>query len=86
MPTYDYCCDANGQVIEVSHRMNEAVVTWGELCERLGMPPGDTPGDTPVKKLITGSHVVNSARLGSGQAPPCETGAPCCGGMACGLN
>ncbi|MEE4379263.1 MAG: zinc ribbon domain-containing protein, partial [Candidatus Competibacteraceae bacterium] len=62
------------------------VVTWGELCERLGISPGDTPTEAPVKKLITGGHVVNSTRLGSGQAPPCQTGAPCGGGMACGLN
>ncbi len=34
MPTYDYRCGANQQVVEVSHRMGEVLYSWGELCER----------------------------------------------------
>lgn len=83
MPSYDYCCDANGRVVEARHPMNELLTTWGELCERAGLEPGDTPAATPVRKLISGSGVVRSASLGS--APPCESG-PCCGDKACGMG
>jgi hypothetical protein len=85
MPKYDYLCTANGQVVEVSHRMNETLSNWGELCRQADWPLGDTAPEAPVKKLITGGHVVSSSRLGSGQAPPCENGGPCRGGL-CGMN
>ena len=82
MPTYDYACDANGRTVEVRHRMSEDIRTWGELCERAGIEPGDTPLDAPVKKLATGGQVVRSGSLGD-SAPPCASGG-CAGGM-CGL-
>lgn len=31
MPTYDYRCEANGQVYEVRHAMALRPKTWGEL-------------------------------------------------------
>ena len=43
MPTYDYRCESNSRVVEVMHRMNEQMRTWGELCEKAGVAPGDTP-------------------------------------------
>jgi hypothetical protein len=86
MPTYDYRCDANGRTLEARHGMNERVTTWGELCAMLGIDPGDTPADEPVRKIISTGGVVRSENLGSGVAPPCESGAgPCCGGGLCGL-
>lgn len=85
MPTYDYRCEANGQVLEVSHRMNDQVSTWGELCQRLGIDPGATPADSPVKRLATGGNLVRSSALSSGAEPACSTGSCCPGGM-CGLN
>lgn len=86
MPTYDYRCDANGQVVEVNHRMNEGLATWGELCTRLGMVPGETPADSPIHRLATGGNIISSNSLGSGRAPAptCGTGACCSGGM-CGF-
>ncbi len=88
MPTYDYRCEANGRVVEVRHGMNETVATWGELCERAGIDPGDTPLDAPVRRLISGGYVVSSASLGN-PAPACD--APGCGmggcaSGACGLE
>lgn len=83
MPTYDYRCDFNGRTLEVRHAMSESLSTWGELCARLGIDPGATPETEPVRRLITGGIVINSENLGSGTAPPCETGAPCCGGRLC---
>lgn len=85
MPTYDYRCDTNDRVLEVSHRMSESLSTWGELCERLGMEPGETPADAPVHRLATGGNIINSTSRGSGVEPACATGSCCPGGM-CGLG
>ena len=84
MPTYDYICEANGQVIEVRHRMSETLSTWEQLCETAGIDIGDTPADAPVARLATGGQVVRSSSLGE-SAPPCATGS-CCGGGMCGLG
>ncbi len=86
MPTYDYRCEANGQIIEVNHRMNETLACWGEVCKYAAIDPGDIPADSPVTRLATGGQVVTSTNLGSGSAPACETGGPCCGAGLCGLN
>ena len=85
MPTYDYICDANNQVVEVKHRMSENLGTWGELCQAAGIEVGNTPLDSPVKRLANGGQVVRSGSLGKDSAPPCSSG-PCCGGGMCGLN
>jgi hypothetical protein len=87
MPTYDYRCDANGQVLEVSHRMSESLSTWGELCARVGLDGGDTPADAPVHRLATGGNIISSTSRGSGQAPmpSCASG-NCCNGGFCGMN
>jgi predicted nucleic acid-binding Zn ribbon protein len=84
MPTYDYACDANGEVVEVRHRMSDVLSTWGQLCEKNGMPVGDTPANAPVRKLATGGQVVRSSSLRD-SAPPCATGS-CCGGGVCGIE
>jgi hypothetical protein len=87
MPTYDYRCDANGRVVEVSHRMSEVMHSWGELCARAGITLGDTPPDSPVQRLATGGNIVSTSHMGSGfdPAPACSTGA-CCPGGVCGLD
>ncbi len=54
MPTYDYRCDANGQVVEVIHSISETIKTWGKLCEKAGINPGATPVDATVTHHITG--------------------------------
>ncbi|HHH39912.1 MAG TPA: zinc ribbon domain-containing protein [Sedimenticola sp.] len=85
MPTYDYFCEANGRKVEVNHKMSENLSTWGELCERAGLEPGDTPSDAPVKRLATGGNIINSSSRGEAAAPACATGSCCPGGM-CGLE
>jgi predicted nucleic acid-binding Zn ribbon protein len=81
MPTYDYICEANGRVVEVSHKMSERVASWGELCERAGLAPGKTAPSAPVTKLISGGAVISSGNLGSTERP-CDYGTPC-GSCAC---
>ncbi|NKN31767.1 zinc ribbon domain-containing protein [Marichromatium bheemlicum] len=85
MPTYDYRCDANDRVIEVSHRMSETLSTWGELCARAGIEPGDTAPETPVRRLATGGNLIASTSLGSGAAPACCPSGSCCSNGMCGL-
>jgi hypothetical protein len=86
MPKYDYLCEANGQTVEVSHPMSERLSTWGEVCERTERELGGVSAETPVRKLITGGGVVNASALKNPEAPPCQTGAPCCGANRCGFN
>ena len=88
MPTYDYVCEANGQKVEVSHKMSESIDTWGKLCEYAQIEPGDTPSDTPVRKLITGGAVIGASTLKNPE-PACSTGSCSTSGCAsgrCGLN
>lgn len=84
MPTYDYRCNDNGQVVEVKHPMSDRLKTWGELCAVAGIDPGETSADAPVERMITGGQVVKSSSLGDAGVPPCG-GGPCGGGM-CGLG
>lgn len=82
MPTYDYRCDTNDRVVEVKHGMSEQLSTWGELCERAGIEPGDTPAHAPVQRLITGGY-LNANGSGGADLPPCASGG--CGTGMCGL-
>jgi hypothetical protein len=59
MPTYDYYCEANGQMVEVIHRISETMNTWGELCEKVGVEPGSTAVDAVVTRHITGGSFNN---------------------------
>lgn len=83
MPTYDYRCNATGEVFEVKHRMSECLSTWGELCERAGIESGELSPDSPVTRLATGGQVVKSTSLGD-RGSPC--GASGCGRGMCGMN
>ena len=84
MPSYDYRCAANGRVVEVRHRMSEKLTTWGEVCAKAGIEPGDTPHDAPVDRLISGGGIVSSGALSNPEPPSCGSGG--CGGGLCGLN
>jgi hypothetical protein len=84
MPTYDYFCETNGRKVEVRHGMNEELANWGELCAKAQVEPGDTPAETPVRRLISGGAVISSSSL-SNPEPSCATGS-CCPGGTCGLR
>ncbi len=53
MPRYEYHCQESGRTVEVEHAMSERLSTWGELCRRAGVDPGDTPANAPVEKVIS---------------------------------
>jgi len=72
MPTYEYHCPANGRVVTVVHRMVEDLHTWGELCGRAGIDPGDTPPDAPIAKKIGRAAFASRGNLGCDAAPPIE--------------
>jgi len=79
MPSYDYRCPANDRVLEVRHGMNDAVSTWGELCQRAGIELGDTPADAPVERIYMPGGV---AAVGGGKTAE----APSCGLHRCGAG
>lgn len=54
MITYEYFCESNNETVEVSHRMIESLKTWGEVCEKAGVPLNGTPAAAPVERLISG--------------------------------
>lgn len=84
MPSYDYRCVANGQIVEVKHGISDKLKTWGEVCACAGITLGDTSAETPVERLITGGQFVRSNTLKNPE-PMCSTGSCCAGGM-CGFN
>lgn len=88
MPTYEYQCEANGRVVEVSHKMAEKINTWGELCQRAEIHPGKTDTKSPVTKLMSAGFVntggVSSSSNATCEMPACGSGL--CGGGMCGLQ
>jgi predicted nucleic acid-binding Zn ribbon protein len=84
MPTYDYYCDSNGEKVEVFHPMNEIINNWGDLCRRANRPLGETAESEPVRKLISGAAVINSANRVDPE-PACPAGG-CCPSGGCGFN
>ncbi len=72
MPTYEYHCPANDRVVTVVHRMVEDLHTWGELCARAAIEPGETPGDAPVAKKIGLAIFARSSNMGCDAGPPID--------------
>jgi len=81
VPNYEYRCNANGSVVEVQHKMAERISTWGELCDRAGIPRGKTSAKARDEKLMSAGFVGTSSRQSPASAP-CE--APMCGTGGCG--
>ena len=84
MPKYDYRCDANGRIVEVSHAMSASLSTWGELCQLADLSLDDTPADSPVHKIISGGYVV-AGGLSEPTPPPACT-PPSLTTMHCALS
>jgi predicted nucleic acid-binding Zn ribbon protein len=86
VPLYEYRCEANGQLVEVRHKMDERLLTWGELCERAGMSTGRTDPQAPIEKLMSAGFISGGTSTDSGpgtcEAPACGSGM--CGGGFCG--
>ncbi|HUA87963.1 MAG TPA: zinc ribbon domain-containing protein [Steroidobacteraceae bacterium] len=81
MPTYEYRCEANGRLVEVSHKMAEKLRTWGELCARAGIAPGRTSPQAKVEKLISAGFIASGGTTPA-TASACEM--PACGAGGCG--
>lgn len=83
MLTYQYHCEANGETLEVRHRMTDKLQTWGEVCVAAGREPGQTPAQTPVERLISGGQLASvsgGTARSSSMAPLPMAG--CCGNPA----
>ncbi len=64
MITYDYHCDANETTLTVRHSIKETLATWGELCALANQKPGDTPPETPVRRLFGSGNVMLTGTRG----------------------
>ncbi len=53
MPLYEYRCNDNGYIVEVSHTLDVKLETWGELCFAAQIPLEDTDPTAPVERIIT---------------------------------
>jgi len=53
MPIYSYFCETNGRTIDVRHRVEVELQTWGEVCYAAHLPIGDTDFLTPVRKRLS---------------------------------
>lgn len=80
MPTYEYRCAANDRTVEVRHKMAEKLRTWGEVCERAGIPAGRTDPKAPVEKLVSAGFIS----VAGSKAPAWDGGAD--GAQACGMG
>ena len=60
MPLYEYRCEANGEVVEVVHRMADKFTTWGQVCAHMGRALGDLGADSLVTKLIGSGNAGNA--------------------------
>ena len=58
MPSYVYECEANGEVVEVRHKMSFVIRHWGELCFAAQIPLGDTEFEAPVRKRMSAAAIV----------------------------
>lgn len=86
MARYDYLCEANQRVVEVNHSMKEdALQTWGQVCERTGVALGETPANAPVRRLVTGgSGFILKGREEGPAAWNEAAGGHSCGSGMCG--
>jgi len=57
MSFYDYYCPANKRTVEVRHGIKEKLKTWGDVCKKAGIEPGNTPAQSPVERLISSPGV-----------------------------
>jgi len=58
MPTYEYICPENGRCVEVRHRISEKLETWGELCDKADIAPGETSRSASVQRKIFGGMLI----------------------------
>ncbi len=86
MPTYDYLCEENNQVYEVSHSMSLEVKDWGHLCELLEIETGSIDPKSTVTKMINRSFYpakgipdMPCVETDSCDVPACKSGG--CQGM-----
>lgn len=52
VPVYNYYCPTNDTSVEVIHSMRDSLVTWGEVCDRLGVELGETPASAEVERIL----------------------------------
>jgi hypothetical protein len=82
MPYYEYRCPSNSRVVEVRHRMDERLATWGEVAVRAGLGLGETHADAPVERLLS-VPTPATGPVSSGASSAAERMGGCGPGCAC---
>lgn len=72
MPTYDYCIESTGEIIEVNHTPVLTPVNWGELCMLCSLEPEDIPLETKITKLLAATGVFKRRRAQNAAPHPCS--------------
>ena len=80
MPTYEYFCQANNQLIDVLHRMDETLQTWGDVCDCAGVELGDTPAHAIVEKKLSATSILPTKEFSSTPGNGCGNGGCGCSG------
>ncbi|MDE1924346.1 MAG: zinc ribbon domain-containing protein, partial [Gammaproteobacteria bacterium] len=76
-----------GRVVEVRHKMDQLLRTWGDVCALAGIDAAGADPRAPVEKLISAGYIgagSSAAREPACEAPSCGTGG--CGAGMCGLQ
>lgn len=63
MPTYGYCIESTGEIVEVTHTMALTPVNWGELCLLCSLKPEEIPLETKVTKLLATTGITQTRCL-----------------------
>lgn len=62
---HDYHCETNGRTLEAEHSWSIKLHTWGELTDLLGIDPGSTPREAPIRRLIGSPALIRKRDHGS---------------------
>jgi hypothetical protein len=53
MPVYEYYCEDNDKIVEVSHPLDTKLETWGELCFVAQIPLDETDPLATISRVFT---------------------------------
>lgn len=65
MPVYEYRCEANGRVIEVTHDADVTLRNWAELCFVAQITLDETDPLSPVTRVIRSGPAIAVSMLNS---------------------
>ena len=79
MPFYEYYCPSNKQTIEVIHKMNDSIETWGVLSDVAGIDLGVTAPDSLVERKLSAVSLLPKKVESGSNTGGCGSGCGCRG-------